>query len=185
VASIGKRWPEIRAGLLAVVVLFGLVEGCPLPPPEFTPEWEQPFVEPLRRAQRVVLTPVAWIDSALRVSQRWALYQAPSRERFRLWIEGRDDRGRWQLLFRAGDPEHPWDGERIDYTRPRGTWDPTTAPPAQYGLFARWVAQRILDEHPTWVAARVRLEKVRITDDGQEPSGDFVHTLMRLRDAPP
>jgi hypothetical protein len=180
-----KRWPEIRAGLLAVVILFGLVQGCPLPPPAHTPDWEKPFVEPIRRVQRTALTPVAWIEPTLRVSQRWALYQAPSRDRFRLWIEGRDERGRWQLLFRAGDPAHQRDADLIDYTRPRGAWDPTSVPPYQYQLFARWMIERILAEHPTWVAARVRLEKVRITDEGLQPTGEFVHTHMQLQDGPP
>ena len=96
-----KRWPQIRAGVLAVVIGFGLVEGCPLPSPEHTPAWEKDFVEPIRGVQRVVLRPVAWIEPTVRVSQRWAVYQAPSRDRFRLWIEGRDGRGRWQVLFRG------------------------------------------------------------------------------------
>src|SRR5215211_3208697 len=41
-----KRWPEIRAGMVALAIFFGLVDGCPLPPPEHTPAWEQNFVEP-------------------------------------------------------------------------------------------------------------------------------------------
>ena len=180
-----KRWPEIRAGVLAIVILFGLVEGCPLPPPSHTPDWEKPFVEPIRAAQRFVLRPVAWITPTVRISQRWALYQAPNRDRYRLWIEGRDMRGRWQLLFRGGDPEHQQYAEQIDYTRPRGTWAPATNPPGQYALLARWMTWRILDEHPDWVASRVRLEKVRITDDALVPTGEFVHVHMRTRGGPP
>lgn len=180
-----KRWPQIRAGVLAVVICFGLVNGCPLPPPDKTPAWEQGFVEPIRSAQRVVLTPVAWIEPTLRISQHWALYQAPSRDRFRLWIEGQDVRGHWQIVFRASDPAHQEDGELIDYTRPRGVWDPTSKPPGQYPLFARWMTSRVLVQHPEYVAARVRLEKVRITDDGPVPTGESIGIHMRRRGGPP
>jgi hypothetical protein len=180
-----KRWPEIRAGVLALVIFFGLVEGCPLPPPGKTLAWQTGYVEPIRSVQRVVLAPIAWIGPKLRISQRWAVYQAPSRDRFRLWIEGQDARGRWQLLFRAGDDAYQHDGELIDYSRPRGVWDPTSVPPGQYTPFARWMTWRILEQHPDWVAARIRLEKVRITDNSVEPTGQFVHVHMRTRGGPP
>jgi hypothetical protein len=179
------RWPEVRAAAILLVILFGLVDGCPLPPPAKTPQWEKGFVEPIRSVQRVVLRPVDWIRYKLRVQQRWALYQAPSRDRFRLWIEGQTGDGRWHLMFRAGDPAHGELAEQIDYSRPRGAWDPTDVPPGQYPLFARWITQRVLDDHAEYVAARLRLEKVRITDDGVEPTGQFVHPYIRLRGGPP
>ena len=28
------KWPEIRAGVLVVVIAFGLIDGCPLPTPD-------------------------------------------------------------------------------------------------------------------------------------------------------
>lgn len=179
-----NRWPDIRAGLIAIAIAFGLVEGCPLPPPEHTPAWQTGFVEPLRSVQRWALTPVAWVTPLLRVSQRWALYQAPISDRFRLWIEGLDRSGRWQLLFRAGDPAHAEDAELIDYTRPRGVWDPTTRPPGQYPLFASWMTQRVLERHPDFIAARVQLEQVELTREGLVPSGRFVFPHVRHRAAP-
>lgn len=177
------RWPEIRAGLIALVIFFGLVEGCPLP--RNTPAWQRGFVEPIRSAQRVVLTPVAWIEPTLRVSQQWALYQAPKVDKHRLWIEGQDARGHWHLVFRAGDDAHAEDRELIDYTRPRGTWDPMRRVPQQYPAFARWITLRVLEHHPDYVAARVRLEKVRITDDGLVFTGEFVQPHMQLREDSP
>ena len=44
---------------------------------------------------------------------------------------------------------------------------------------------RVLEQHPDYVAARVRLEKVRITDDGPTPTGEFIGVHMRLRGGPP
>lgn len=180
-----KRWPEIRAGVIALAILFGLVDGCPLQPPDQTPEWEKPFVEPIRSMQRVVLTPVAWVRPTLRVAQRWSLYQAPSTERYRLWVEGQDIYGRWQILFRASDGEHVDDAALIDTARVRGAYDPGDKPPGQYPLFARYLTQRVLDRHAELVGARVRLEKVRITSEGFAPTGAFIQPHVRLRGGPP
>jgi len=180
-----KRWPEIRAGVIALAIGFGLIDGCPLPAPEHTPDWEQPVVEPMRTAQRVVLTPVAWIRPNLRTAQRWALYQAPQTDRYRLWVEGQDTFGRWQILFRASDAEHVDDAALIDTARVRGAYDAGEKVPAQYALFARYLTQRVLDRHPELVGARVRLEKVRITPDGFVPTGVFIQPHVRQRGGPP
>jgi hypothetical protein len=177
--------PDIRAGLIALAIGLGLVEGCPLPAPEHTPAWKRGFVEPIRSAQRIVLTPVAWIGSTLRVSQQWSLYQAPSVDRFRLTVEGQDATGHWHLLFRAGDPDHAEDGELIDYTRPRGAWDPTTRPPLQYPLFARWMTQRVLDRHPEFTSARVQLEQVELSASGVLGTKRFVYPHIRPRSGRP
>ena len=163
----------------------GLVNGCPLPPPDKTPAWQRGVVEEIRGAQQLVLRPVRWIGPTLRVGQRWALYQAPGPERFRLWVEGQDANGRWHLLFRAGDPEHTDYAPLIDYSRPRGAWDPTDVAPAQYPLFARWITRRVLADHADYVASRVRLEQVTITDDGLAASGRFIQPHVRMRSGPP
>ena len=171
--------------MIALAIFFGLVDGCPLPPQHDTPEWEKGFVEPIRDAQRVVLMPMAWVRPKLRVAQRWSLYQAPGVDRYRLWVEGQDMQGRWQILFRASDAAHTDDAAVIDSPRVRGAWDPTDTPPQQYPQFARWLTARVLERHPELVGARVRLEKVRITTDGFEPTGQFVQPHVRLRDGPP
>ncbi len=178
-----KRWPEIRAGLILLAIFFGLVDGCPIPPPQHTPAWERGFVEPIRDVQQLVLTPAAWVRTTLRVTQRWALYQAPDADRFRLWIEGQETSGRWQLVFRAGDAKHQEDAARIDYQRPRGTWDPGGEPPGQYLLFANWVTADVLARHPEYIAARVRLEKVVLSPNGVTPTGTFIGQHVRVRES--
>ena len=152
-----------------------------MPSTSKTPAWERGFVEPLRTAQAEVLRPTVWIPERFRFSQRWALYQRPSRDRFRLWIEGRDAGGSWHVLFRAGDAEHQEDADLIDYTRPRGAWDPVGFLPMQYPLFAEWVIERMLARHTELAVIRVQLERVTLTSDGLVPSGTFVETRARNR----
>lgn len=167
--------------MIAIAIFFGLVDGCPLPPPDKTPEWERGFVEPIRTVQQFVMRPMAWVRPRLRIAQRWALYQAPAVNKYRMWVEGQDAAGQWHLLFRAGDDEHDEDGELIDYTRPRGTWDPTLKPPGQYPLFANWMTMRVIERHPEFLRARVQLEKVVLTHDGVTPTGTFVFPHVRTR----
>lgn len=178
-----RGWPDVRAGLVALALAFGLIDGCPLPRPGHVPAWQRGFVEPIRCVQHVALTPVRWLGASLHIGQRWALYQAPSTARYRLVIEGLDHNGSWQLLFRAGDPAHDDDGALIDYTRPRGTWDPTVDVPGQYARFADWMTARALARHPELTGARVALERVRLTPRGIEPLGELVQAHVRYRSA--
>lgn len=179
-----KWWPDARAGLLALVIFFGLVDGCPLPRPEKTLEWQRGFVEPIRKVQRGVLAPVLWLRPTLRIHQRWSLYQAPSADRFRMSIEGADRTGSWHIVYRSADPEHTELADEIDYTRPRGVWDPTSVPPDQYRLFANWATLQVLTRHPEFVAARVRFERVRLGKDGFTGTGQYVFEHGNVREAP-
>jgi len=176
-----KRWPEVRAGLIAAAIGFGLVDGCPLPSRGHVPGWEQGFVEPIRTAQGVVETPVAWLRAWLQIGQRWALYQAPVADRFRMWIEGRAADGGWRLLYRAGDPEHAEDAAAIEHARVWGTWDPTDAPPGEYGAFAGWIARRALAAHPELARVRVRMEKVALGVGEIAPAGEWVWPIETAR----
>lgn len=174
-----ERWPSIRASLIALAIAFGLVDGCPLP--HRPRPWQQPIVDAVRPVQQTLLQPVAWIGAHMRVYQRWALYQAPSSERYRLWVEGRTSAGEWRVLFRAGDDAHREYAALIDYSRPRGVWDPVRDVPPQYSLFANWLLARVLADHGELHAARVRLERVRLTRDGRESLGEFIETRERHR----
>ena len=178
-------WPQIRAGLIALAIAFGLIDGLPLPPPEDTPAWEAGFVEGLRRVQHVLEWPVAWMGPTLRIAQRWALYQAPGSERWRLWIEGRAASGQWKILYRAGDAEHGEDAALIECGRIRSAWDITNRPARQYDAFADWITARMLAAHPELTGVRMRMEKVHISADGVTPLGQFAFAHVRERGAPP
>jgi hypothetical protein len=179
-----RRWPQIRAGAIAAAIAFGLIDGCPLPPTGEMPEWEQGIVEPIRSVQRVVEWPVAWIVPTLRVSQRWALYQAPGEHRFRLWIEGAQRDGTWRLLYRAVDPDHAEDADILESARVWGAWNPTDRPPPQYRTFCNWILARALERHPELLAARLRHEKIEIVPGGFESTGQFTFEIARVRGVP-
>jgi hypothetical protein len=178
------RWPEARAGLIAIAIGFGLVDGCPIPPPEETLDWQKPFVEPIRTVRNVVETPMAWVVPTLRVAQRWALYQAPGEHRYRVWIEGRTADGAWHLVFRAGDPAHAEDAAVLDSARVWGAYDPLEIQPPQYRAFCAWFTARVLAGHPEFQAARVRQEPITIVPGGFEASGKFVFEFVRTRGVP-
>ena len=179
-----RRWPEIRAGLIAAAIFFGLVDGCPIPPPGETPAWERSFVEPIRSVQHVLEKPVAWLVPTLRISQRWALYQHPATNRFRMEIEGQTADGAWHLLYRAGDPEHAEDAAILDSARVWGAYDPTDKPPRQYTAFCHWVTDRVLARHAELVAVRVRQQQITIVPGGIAGGGKFVFGYIRSRGAP-
>ncbi len=156
------KWRELRAGLIALAIGFGLLDGCPIPSRGHVPAWELGFVEPLRRVRDVVELPVAWLGRVFAVSQQFSLYQAPIAERFRMWIEGQDAQHAWRLLYRAGDPEHREAADLIEHARVWGAWNPTDAPPQEYGAFCAWISMRLLAAHPELIAVRVRQERIAI-----------------------
>jgi hypothetical protein len=176
-----RRWPEIRAGLIAAAIFFGLVDGCPIPPPNETLAWQKSIVEPVRAVRDVVRTPVAWIEPTLRVSQRWALYQAPGGPRYRMSIEGQARDGSWQILYRAADPLHDEDAPALESARVWGSWDPLDGPPPQYNQFATWVTARFLARHPELVAVRIREEHVTIEPGAVVGTGTYAFEIVRRR----
>jgi hypothetical protein len=178
------RWPELRAALLAAGVGFGLVNGCPLPPPKETPAWERGFVEPLRSVQQIAQWPVGWIEPWLRISQRWALYQNPAGERSRLWLEGQTADGVWHLYYRAADPDHAEDARVLEPSRVWGMYEPNQGAPPGYARFCHWITTRLLDHHPEVVAVRARLEDIQIVRGAFESKGSFQHECVRLRGIP-
>ena len=180
----GLQWRrQVRAGLVAAAIGFGLIDGCPLPPPDHTPAWEAGFVGPLRDLQEIAETPVAWIRRTVRVSQQWALYQAPQAKRWRMWIDGQLADRSWRILYRAADSEHAEDAALIEHARVWGSWNPTDSPPGEYSAFCGWITARMLAAHPELLLARVRMEPIAIGKGGFDSSGTFVWTYTRRRGA--
>jgi hypothetical protein len=169
------RWREVRAGLIAVAIFLALVEGCPIPPPHETLPWQQGYVAIVRPVQRTILTPVRWIPRTLRVTQRFALFQAAEAERFRLEIWA-DDR----IVFRAGSVDGPYGAELVQ-RRVRGVWNPTSGPTSQWPAFAAWIADRILADEPAVTRVTLRFERVRIADGVAHDTGTFVFPIVRTR----
>jgi hypothetical protein len=179
------RWPELRAGLIALAIGFGLVEGCPQPQPGYERGWQRGYVAVLRPVQAAILAPVAWVPRELRFSQRWALFQVGARERFRLTVEGwaRAD-GAWVVLYRAGDPAHRELAELLEHRRVQGAWNPTDRAAPGYTRLASWLTARVLAERPELDAVRISHERI-LADQGEIASlGERWFTYTRLRSAP-
>ena len=177
------RWPEVRAGLIAVAIAFGLVEGCPLPQPGYERPWQRGYVGVLRPVQQAVLAPVAWLPRDLRFSQRWALFQVGARERFRFTVEGRAG-GAWTVLYRAGDPAHRAYAELLEFRRVQGVWNPTDRIAWRYPQFASWFTARVLADRPDLDAVRIWQERIQV-DHGEVTSlGQRWFDYTRLRSSP-
>lgn len=158
-----------------------MIDGCPIPPPQDTPEWERGFVEPIRSVRDAIETPMSWVTPRLRVTQRWALYQRPGGPRFRMSIEGRTAGGDWQTFYRAGDSEHTEDADIIRSAFVWGVYDPTDRPPPQYHAFCVWITARVFARHPDLVIVRVRQERIILGQGGFESTGQFAFEYARGR----
>ena len=167
-----RRWPEVRAGLIALAIALGMIEGWPLPPP---------VADVVRPLQNTILTPFRSVTRHLRFSQRWALFQVAQRDVHRLEIDGRVLGGPWQPMFRAGDPDHAEYANLLEQERVRGAWDPTDRPMFQYHPLARWLTQRVLDDHPELQAVRMRFEKIVIDEGTVRGTGIYVYPFGRER----
>jgi hypothetical protein len=176
-------WPELRAGLIAVAIAFGLVEGCPQPERGYEREWQRGYLAILRPVQEAVLTPVAWLPRNLRFSQRWALFQVGARERFRFTVEGRAE-GAWTVLYRAGDPERRAYAELLESRRVWGVWSPTDRVAGRYPQFASWFTARVLADRPELDGVRIWQERI-LVDQGEVTSlGQRWFDYTRLRSFP-
>ncbi|MDX2091928.1 MAG: hypothetical protein SFX73_28960 [Kofleriaceae bacterium] len=155
-----RRWPELRAGLIAVAIFLGLLDGCPLPDAAHTRPWNRPLVDVVRPVQRVVLRPFQWVREGVRFSQRWALFAAASQHRYRLEVQGQKADGTWDVLYRAGDPAHRAYADDLEDERVRGAWAPSDRPQERYPDFARWFGRRVLADHPEYTVVRLWFERI-------------------------
>jgi hypothetical protein len=184
---LGSRWPAVRALLIGVVLFVGLVAGLPIPSPRVQAEmspWLRTLVSGVVSVQAAVLAPFAPVQREFALVQRWQLFAGANTERYRIWIEARAARGRWQLLYRPHDPEHAFLGSELEYRRVRGAWNPRRgdAQPG-YPAFASWVSRKIFQARPELSETRARIEKIRILPGGRgfEGTGEFMHELRHDR----
>lgn len=166
--------------MIALALVVGLIDGCPLPPERYVRPWQQPIVDVVRPIQQALMRPFAWVTRVFRVTQRWALFQVAPRDRYRLELWGRHG-DRWEVMFRAGDPEHTAYGSLLLDEHLRGAWNPTDRPPGQFGPFAHWFTGKVLDEHPELEAARLQFERIVIEDGTLTGTGAFVMRIERTR----
>jgi hypothetical protein len=182
-------WRDVRASLIALTLLIGLVDGCPIPTPhvmEHLPPSLQAACVLLYDAQRGALTPFRPIKDALLLSQRWALFSTTGGQRYRMWIEasgGPDEP--WILLYRAEDEAHAFLGATLGYRRVRNVWNPSRrGTKRSYAAFASWIARTVFLGDARYRRVRVSLERGQILEKGKAfvPSGQFDNVMIRRRE---
>ena len=181
-ARLSGSWPACRAGLIALAIGVGLLDGCPLPPASQLPPWQRPVVEAVRPAQRAALAPFAWIGRDLKILQRWVLFQGASGKRYRLEVDGRAGAGPWRLLYRAGD-DSAYD-ERFGFRRVRGAWSPNNGVPGQYDELATWMADELFAGDPTLTEVRLRMQRIELAGGAVTETGKYAYELTRRRRTP-
>ncbi len=175
-----RRWPTIRAGLIAFAIFLGLVDGCPLPPDRYV-TWQRPIVDVVRPAQQKVLAPFKWVTKGVRFTQRWALMQAAARERFRFTVEGRTADGTWTVIYRANDPDRAAFADLLETHHVWGVWNPTDQMMGQYNAFVKWFTAHVLAERADLTAVRTKQEKVIIEDGELRSTNEFTAVMTRER----
>jgi hypothetical protein len=181
-------WPALRAFLVTLALLVGLVEGLPFPTPELRaklPSALLALLDPLQRAQLFALGPFRPIGDEFQLSQRWTLFVGAPTQRYRIRLEARERHAEdWTLLYRPHDPEHGFLASELEYRRVRGAWNPRRAgTPAGYSSAVSWIAGRVFDERPEFYEVRVRMEKIEILPRGAgfRSKGRFVNEQRRTR----
>lgn len=173
------RWRDVRAGLIAVAILLALVEGCPIPPPHETLAWQKFYVEPVRRVQRAVMTPFAWIPKRLRFTQRFALFQAAEADRYRLEVIAHLSAGGERVVFRAGE-DGP-DTDILVQRRVRGVWNPTDRTTSQWPRFVDWYAKRVLAANPDADYVMFRFARIHIAGGEPRDTGQTAFEAVKGR----
>jgi hypothetical protein len=171
-------WPQVRAGLIALAIVVGLIDGCPIPPAKrVPPDWAD-TVKSWARGRRLVMTPFKPLGELLRLRQTWKLFPTAKLQQHRMWVEGRKSgtKDGWQLLYRPHDAEHALFADRMEYRRLRGVWNPgSQGTRTGYGPFVEWLAGEIFAARPDIDRVRVRMETIVIDphEGGFVPSGSF------------
>jgi hypothetical protein len=173
-----RIWPHVRAGLVALAILVGLIDGCPIPSSKsVSPPWRE-RVKSWARTRRIVMTPFKPVGELLRLRQTWKLFPTAKLDQHRMWVDARKTgtKDQWELLYRPHDPDHDVHADRIEYRRLRGVWNPgTKGTRTGYGPFVEWLAGEIFESRADVDRIRVRQERIAIEPEegGFVPSGKF------------
>ncbi len=175
-----RRWPEVRAGLIAVAIAVGLLDGCPIPSGPERPIMQRrvspavvDVVDAIDGVRQTLLRPFRPIRDLGRLRQRWRLFASASRARYRMRIEARTaPDAPWQLVFRALDDDHDALAEPIHNRHVRGAWNPHTIAGKRpgYARFARWIGAEVLALEPRFTEVRIAQERIVIGERGGSPA---------------
>lgn len=168
----------MRAALVALAIVVGLIDGCPIPNAKSVSPDLADTVKSWARTRRIVMTPFKPLGELLRLRQTWKLFPTAKIQQHRMWVEARKTgtKDTWELLYRPHDPDHDFYADRIEYRRLRGVWNPgTSGTRSGYGPFVEWLSGEIFEARPDLDRVRVRMEKIVIDprEGGFVPSGSF------------
>ena len=182
------KWPAIRAGLIALVMAIGLLDGCPVPTGRQVDRLGptvSSVIRGLDRARVTVLRPFRPIAELTQIRQRWQLFQGASHRRWRMHVEGAPALAGqpFQPLFIAGDDAHQTYADILHYRRMRGSWNPSGQNlRGSYARFCAWLNARVLADHPEFRIARVVFERIEIDPGGgYHPTGELLHEQRKVR----
>jgi hypothetical protein len=190
--SLRMRWAAIRAGLIAVAILVGLLDGLPIPAGSERPTMEKRVspamvkaVDAIDEVRVKMLRPFRPVAEITRVRQRWKLFAGASRKRWRMRIDARTSAGaEWELVYRVLDDEHAFMADALEYRRVRGAWNPHSVrgPRGGYQSFVTWVGRRVLAAHPQYTEVRVQQERILIGPrGGYRGTGEMSYPVMVRR----
>lgn len=180
-----RHWPAIRAGLIALVIVVGMVDGCPIPTNKRTKPALLPTVKQLRKLRTAAMGPFMPVRQAFRLHQQWKLFPTASLKQHRLWVEGRPGRdAQWEILYRPLDPSATFMEDEVEYRRMRGAWNPGRSARRGYAGFVKWVGTQVFAARPDINEVRVRLENIRVKPrEGRfESTGRFQYERTRRRE---
>jgi hypothetical protein len=164
-----ERWPAIRAGLIALVLVVEWVDAVPLP--ELRP---RDLVHPVAQAEldrwvsmlasvgivrtrdevaevglavgevaigfrKGALAPFKPLKRITGTGQAWGLFAYPDPASGRLVIRGRGEGEEWELLAKLPGEGDPAQVRRLQYRRLRGVWDDAGDRPNPGKLHTRFV----------------------------------------------
>ncbi|MET0596103.1 MAG: hypothetical protein ABW133_25615 [Polyangiaceae bacterium] len=185
----GKWWPSVRAALILLAIVVGLVDGAPIPTPRVMDRLSPPMRDAamrLREWQALLLTPFRPIKETFAVSQRWSVFATTGGTRYRMRIEARAGDGPWTLLFRIHDPEHALLSSVIGYRRVKNVYNPSRSVGVKgsYPAFATWIARSVFRDEKAFDEVRVSMERGQILEEGAgfEPLGEFDYVEVRQRE---
>jgi hypothetical protein len=186
-----RAWRTIRAGLITLVLVVGLIAGLPVPmsgrAAERRPQLAR-FAAHVAEIQGHALAPFQFVGRIFGVGQRWKLFSGVTSARYRMWLEARRENGDFELLYRSHDPEHAFLQRVLEQRRVRGVWNPQRgAATGGYPGFARWISRQVLECRPEFSAVRVRMEQIEILPRGRgfEPTGRFAYEALHGREEAP
>ena len=180
-----RRWPHVRAGLVALAMVVGLADGCPLPTSTRAAEPLQGPVRLIKDVRYAALTPFRPLGELLRLRQRWKLFPTAQRDQVRMWIETRDTATRaWSVVYRPQDDENTRMANPLEYRRIRAAWNPgSKGARTGYGPFVEWLAAELFAADPSIDQVRVRMEAIVLEPEHGRfvGSGIFTHPKVVKR----